>query len=65
MLCKAPFTSLMGGLKHNISSKYSYIIFVQLNTLEICQNIKMSDPNKSPVGWAGWTPVGNTAVELT
>ena len=53
MLCKAPFTSLMGGLKHDISFKYSYIIFVQLNTLEICQNIKMSDPNKSPVGWAG------------
>ena len=50
MFCKAPFTSLMGSLKHNISFKYSYIIFVQLNTLEICQNIKISDPYKSPVG---------------
>ena len=28
------------------SFNYSYIIFVQLNTLEICQNIKMNDPYK-------------------
>ena len=48
MFCKAP--SLMGSLKQNKSFKYSYIIFVQLNTLEICQNIKISDPYKSPVG---------------
>ena len=48
MFCKAPFTSLMGSLKHNISFKYSYIIFAQLNTL--CQNIKISDPYKIPVG---------------
>ena len=48
MFCKAP--SLMGSLKQNKSFKYCYIIFVQLNTLEICQNIKMSDPYKSPVG---------------
>ena len=50
MFCKAPFTSLMGSFKHNISIKYSYIIFVQLNTLEICQNTKRSEPYKSPVG---------------
>ena len=48
MFCKAPFTSLMGSLKHNISFKYSYIIFVQLNTLEIWQSIEMSDRYKSP-----------------
>ena len=65
MFCKAPFTSLMGSLKHNISFKYSYIISVQLSTLQICQNIKMSDPYKSAVGWTCWTPVGNTAIELT
>ena len=50
MFCKAPFTSLMGSLKYNIKFKYSYIIFVQLNALEICQNIKMSDPYKRTVG---------------
>ena len=64
MFCKAPFTSLMGSLKHNISFKCSCIILVQLNTLEICQNIKMSDPYKSPVGRARWTPVGITLQNL-
>ena len=50
MFCKDPFASLMGSLKQNIGFKYSYIIFVQLNTLEICQNITMNDSYKSPVG---------------
>ena len=50
MFCKAPFTYLMGSLKHYKSFKYSYIIFVELNTLEISQNIKMSDHYKSLVG---------------
>ena len=50
MFCKARFTSLMGRFKHNISFKYSYIIFAQLNTLEICQNTKKSEAYKSSVG---------------
>ena len=67
MFCKASFISLMGSLKGNIGFKYSYIIFVQLNTLVIHQSIKgiMSDPCMSPSGWACWTPVGNAATELT
>ena len=40
MFCKASFISLMGSLKGNIGFKYSYIIFVQLNTLVIHQSIK-------------------------
>ena len=35
MFCKAPFISLMESLKHDVSFKCSYIIFVQLSTLEI------------------------------
>ena len=65
MFCKVPFTSLMGSLKHNISLKYSYITSVQLNTLEICQNIKMSKPLQEPSRLNLLDTMGNTAIELT
>ena len=65
MFCKAPFTSLMGSLKHDVSFKYSYIIFVKLSTFEICKSIKVSDLYKSPAGWACWTLAERTAIGLT
>ena len=68
MFCKAPFTSRIGSLKHNTSKVSSTAILHLCNqTLRatLCQNIKMSNPYKSPVGWARWTPVRNTAIELT
>ena len=37
-----------------MSFKYSYIIYVQLNTLEMGQNIKMSDPYKTQIGLTHW-----------